>query len=330
MPRPKRDGGKSRPTRKRALTDKIVRELKEEPAAAYYVGDIACPDLLVRVYPSGRRSLYFRYRRRGSPKYFKFGLIEVAEARKLAAKLQLSVLEGRDPVAERDAQRNAGTFAELADRYVTEYAKKRNKSWTQAEYLIRKYVLPSWGGLPANTIARRDVRAMLGRIASTSVGNQVLAACSAIFTWAVKMEVIAFNPCRGVDRNATQDRERILSDSELPKFWKALDAIDPIRAAALKCILLLGQRPGEISHMRVEHIDDCGAFPARPSPRPAGREQRISDLTQFGCQSRCRPSSQRRATKLSTGLRSARVVRQSRGSTPPCARSALASDSTLR
>jgi len=31
----------------------------------------------------------------------------------------------------------------------------------------------------------------------------VLASASAIFTWATKQELLANNPCRGVERNAT-------------------------------------------------------------------------------------------------------------------------------
>jgi len=46
----------------------------------------------------------------------------------------------------------------------------------------------------------------------------------------------------------------VLADSEVPKFWKAFDELNPVRGAALKAILLLGQRPGEICNMRYEHI----------------------------------------------------------------------------
>ena len=48
----------------------------------------------------------------------------------------------------------------------------------------------------------------------------------------------------------------MLSDSEIPLFWAAFDGAG-LAGTALKLILLLGQRPGEVSHMRFEHID-CG------------------------------------------------------------------------
>jgi hypothetical protein len=58
--------------------------------------------------------------------------------------------------------------------------------------------------LPAPMCARPSPRSML-----RCWRNQVLAAASAIFSWAVKQEIVLNNPCRGVDKN--KSRERILS-----------------------------------------------------------------------------------------------------------------------
>jgi integrase len=97
---------------------------------------------------------------------------------------------------------------------------------------------------------------MMGKLEAPILANQVLAAASAVFSWGVKMEVLTFNPCHNVDRNKTKSRERVLSDSELPRFWAACDNVDFIAGRALRLILLTGQRPGEVSHMRWEHIED--------------------------------------------------------------------------
>jgi integrase len=171
-------------------------------------------------------------------------------------KIRLAVAEGKDPVAERQAERGAGTFAELADRYLAEHAKKKNKSWKQSRALVERHLLPRWGKLDAKAITRADVRAVIGKIAAPVLANQVLAAGSAIFSWGMKQEVVAVNPCRGVDRNETKSRERILAHSEVLSFWKAFDDTGLIVSTALKVILLTGQRPGEVSKMRREHIVD--------------------------------------------------------------------------
>ena len=76
----------------------------------------------------------------------------------------LRVATGEDPQAIRAAQRAAGTFAETAARYLEEYAKKRNKSWKQADALVREPLLPPWAKLAIKDIARSNVRAVMGRI----------------------------------------------------------------------------------------------------------------------------------------------------------------------
>jgi integrase len=120
---------------------------------------------------------------------------------------------------------------------------------------VRRHLLPAWGNLTAQSITRSDVRAIMGKIAAPIAANQTLAAASAIFTWAVKQELVPNNPCRGVERNATQSRERVLSDAEVPLFWKAMGEAG-VAGMALRVLLLTGQRPGEVSLMRFDQIEN--------------------------------------------------------------------------
>jgi len=240
------------------LTELGVRNAR--PAkAAYLVWDTHQRGLALRVQPTGSKSFVAVYSRHGRPRWLLLGkadAIALSDARTMAAEAMLAVAKGGDPAAEKKAERGAGTFAELAQKYLEQYAKKRNKSWKQADALVRRFAIPKWGKLPAPSITRDDVKTMMSRIEAPIVANQTLAAISAIFTWAVRENHITVNPCKLVDRNQTRSRERVLADSELPLFWQAFDEIDPVRARALKAILLLGQRPGEVAHMRREHIVD--------------------------------------------------------------------------
>jgi hypothetical protein len=47
----------------------------------------------------------------------------------------------------------------LHDRYLEQHAKKHNKSWKQADALVRRLALPRWGKLQASTITRGDMKA---------------------------------------------------------------------------------------------------------------------------------------------------------------------------
>src|SRR5215831_7548653 len=111
------------------------------------------PGLVLRTRPSGHKSYYFVYNFRGRTRWYRIGQVGLTDARRLAAELHAQVLvERRDPQAEKLADRTAGTFAELHARYVEEWAKRRNKSWRQADYLVRMHLLPRWAKLDAKSI----------------------------------------------------------------------------------------------------------------------------------------------------------------------------------
>jgi integrase len=225
--------------------------------------------LAIRIRPTGARAWKAIYNRHGRTRWLHLGdatAIGLADARQLAAEAMLAVARGADPAADRKAQRSQGTFAELAARYVAEYAQKRNKSWKQADRLVRMELLPYWGKLQAGSISRADVKALMARITKPVLANQTLAAASAIFSWAIREELLTANPCRSIERNETKSRERVLTDSEIPQFWALFDEAG-VAGRALKVLLLSGQRPGEVASMRREHIaDGWWTMPGAPVP----------------------------------------------------------------
>lgn len=238
-------------------------------ARAYLIWDTLARGLVVRVQPSGRKSFCVIYRFRGRPRWLYLGdasVLPLSEARERATEIMLQVIRGTDPASERTTQKpSALGFSHLAARYVDEHAQRKNKSWKQASYLIRRHVLPSWSDLSAEEIKRSDVRALLGTINGASLSNQILAAISAIFSWACNQEILSNNPCRGVERHAKVSRERVLSDAEVKLFWSAFDDAGLV-GAALQVLLLTGQRPGEIAAMQWKHIADGGwwTMPGHP------------------------------------------------------------------
>jgi integrase len=256
-----------RAPRKQRITELTVRKVRPQ-AKAFLTWDTKAPNLALRVQPTGHKSWVVVYPRHGRSRWLTLGnaaSIPLESARLQAQKTMVKVSEGNDPAADRKAERGAGTFSDLAAKYL-EHAKKHNRSWPQADALVRRFAIPRWGKLQASSITRGDVKTMMTRIEAPIVANQTLAAVSAIFSWGVKEEIVTTNPCKLVERNPTRSRERILRDSELPLFWKAFGDLGPVRGAALKAILLLGQRPGEIANMRIEHIrDGWWEMPGAPS-----------------------------------------------------------------
>ena len=257
-----------RAANKRKLTPLYVQKAKPQ-AVPYMTWDTLQRGLALRIEPSGYRAFKVVYRHHNCPRWFHLGAadaVSLADARKFAAEIMLEVIRGKDPAAERKAQRTAGTFEELAARYL-DYAKRKNKSWQQAAALVRRFLLPKWSKLQANTVSRADMKLIMTSLGATPVlANQVLAAASAVFTWGIKEDLVTTNPCRGVERNQTKSRERILADSEIPAFWSAFGNAG-VQGAALRVLLLTGQRPGEVAAMRHEHIrDGWWTLPGKPDP----------------------------------------------------------------
>jgi hypothetical protein len=290
MLRPRKDGEPARDARKQKLTELTVRKAKPE-AAPYNVWDQQQRGLCLRVQPSGRSAFKCVYFNHGRPRWYHIGAADavgLADARKIAAEVMLQAIKGADPVADRRAQRGAGTFEELAGRYL-DHAKGKNKSWRQADALVRRYLLPRWAKLQASAITRADVRSLVGRVEAPVLANQILAHASAVFSWAVKQELLAANPCRGFERHKTRSRERVLSDSEVRLFWAAFGDAG-LAGAALKVLLLCGQRPGEISCMRGQDVVD-GWWTLQAKSSVIGLGQKTGGPTAYFCRKRCAGSS---------------------------------------
>jgi len=125
------------PADKRVLTELLLRRLRPR-AHRFLIWDRKQSGLALQIRPNGRRGWKCIYSCRGRVRWFHLGdgnAIGLQQARELARDIMYAVAKGEDPQAEKRARRNAGTFAELAERYVEDYAKRRNKSWRQGDKL---------------------------------------------------------------------------------------------------------------------------------------------------------------------------------------------------
>lgn len=293
MPRPRRDGAAPRRANKRKLNELYIRHLRGKPQDhPFLVWDQTQPGLVLSVRRSGVLTYKAVYRHHGRLRWYTMDKgISLAAAREKARDVRDRAFKGEDPHADdKGGRQNFITFEKLASLYVEEHSKKKNRSWEQADSLVKKNLLRRLGKREARDITTTDVEDAL-KDKAPMIFNQILAAASAIFNWAIKEEKkprgiktgVRDNPCKDIVRNDTKSRERRLWDSEVPKFWSEFDGgaadgeapqagsrpvVTYVTGAMLKMILLTGQRPGEVSHMRYEHIVDGGwwQMPAEPVP----------------------------------------------------------------
>ncbi|MFZ0196757.1 MAG: Arm DNA-binding domain-containing protein, partial [Pseudolabrys sp.] len=125
MARPRRDGTPPRQPIKKKFTSVFIDSLKPD-ARMLIAYDAHQRGLAVTVQPvSGKKTWKAIYYVNGFPRWYHIGAadsIGLADARKIAATIMLRAATGEDPVALRKADRDQGTFEELATQYRDQYA----------------------------------------------------------------------------------------------------------------------------------------------------------------------------------------------------------------
>jgi Arm DNA-binding domain len=108
VPRKRRDGTPARAANKYKLTALSVKN-----AQADLTWDTEQKGLALSVQASGRKAWKCVYRYHGRPRWYRIGdaaAITLADARKLAGRVMFQVAEGKDPQAERRAERYSWSY----------------------------------------------------------------------------------------------------------------------------------------------------------------------------------------------------------------------------
>jgi integrase len=203
-------------------------------------------------------------------------------ARREAIRFLGLIRDGQDPAAERAADKAAPTLAELAQRYMSEYAERHKKprSVEEDRRLLRLYVLPALGHLQARVITKADVARLHSSLHATPVAaNRALALLSTMFGWAERVgeRLDGTNPCRYVDRNPEKGRERLLSAEELARLGDVLNQAEAAgiadwrSVAVVRLLLFTGARLSEMLGLRWEWINLSSGVVRLPDSKTGAR-----------------------------------------------------------
>ncbi|MCY4384222.1 MAG: tyrosine-type recombinase/integrase [Nitrospinae bacterium] len=256
----------TKPTMK-TISNRMVDRLAVDKDTVYWDRDLT--GFGVRVYPTGSKVYVAQARGPGGPRRVtvgRHGVVGADEARKRAALVIAQVKAGGEALPK--APGPGPTVAELAERYLAEYAGARCKPRTvkKLRSVVRRHILPALGRMPLGAVERAHAAGLHRKLGATpAAANQALDALSAMYGQAADWGLVpeGTNPCRGVMKYRLRRRERFLTEAEFERLGNALDEVEvegrAYAAAAVRLLALTGCRKSEILDLRWEDVDPGAA-----------------------------------------------------------------------
>ncbi len=241
----------------------------------YIAWDNDIPGFGVRVMPSSRKSFVLQYRAGRRSRRMVLGYVNVVtpeQARRMAIQHLAALRHGIDPLAERDAGRDAVTVGDLAARFDAEHIAVHLKPSTQKEYRrsLEKFILPFFGKRPIAEVSREEVASFHHKHRHVPYqANRCLEILSKMFNlaelWGLRPD--GSNPRKHIRKYREEKRERFLSAAELRRVGEVLREMEeeglelPSAIAAVMLLILTGCRLNEIMTLKWEYVDlDAGVL----------------------------------------------------------------------
>lgn len=262
------------------LTPAAAREMK--PGDELYDHEVSGLQLIAKATVN---SWHLRYKTKAGihrkPKLGTFPEMSLSSARETAKHLKERIARGEDPSGEWRASSAVPTVAELCDRYLKEWAKRRLSPNTikQQAQTIKAQIIPGLGRKRLTEVSRADVDAFLDSVYNREFMTPIerkrrgdtahwsaltaRALLSKLFTLAVhyfEIEGVS-NPVVCTTIYSRKRRKRHATPQEFPSITAALNTLTetaPLAAACIWTLLLTGGRVSEILNVRVEQYLDKG------------------------------------------------------------------------
>jgi integrase len=274
------------------LSDKLLRRLPIPKHGNTVTFDDTVKGFGARVTAAGTRGFVLKYRRKadGRRRQFTIGSYpdwSVAAAREEAKRLKREVDGGADPVGEQEESRAAPTITDLCQRFVLDYL-PRKRPTTQRVYRqqIVADILPAFDRSKVTAITHADVDRWHHKLSARAPthANRTLAVLSKMFSLAIRWGWRVDNPCKGVERNQEEKRERYLSGTELARLSAALAELrDQGAANAVRLLLLTGARRGELLAAKWPDIDLEAGVWSKPATTTKQKKRHPVPLSGAAC-----------------------------------------------
>jgi integrase len=261
---------------------KIIKTVVDKLPPGSLVWDAECIGFHVRRQKGEAKVYSVFYRTKdGRQRFCKIGRHgspwTVDEARKKAREILVEVEKGGDPAGETYADRKAATVAELCDVYleaasagrllIRGKAKKASTLVTD-KGRVEQHIKRLLGQLKVAAVTRRDIERFQDSVSEggpsarapggKGTASRTVALLGAIFQFAIKRDMRADNPCRGVERHADGRRDRRVTEAEYTRLGEVLRTIPnvwPVAIAAAHFLAVTGWRRGEMLGLKWSEVD---------------------------------------------------------------------------
>ena len=266
------------------LTAIKIERTKPPKTGHIELADGVIGGLRLRVSATGRKAFILSTRVNGQLRrkvIGEFPKMTLAKARTEADRLKGAPAEWIEASPSPRLDRNS--FGAAAERYIKREVPglKRGK---ETESVIRRELLPEWRDVPIADIRKRDairlIDAVLDR-GTPSAAFRLHETIKRLFSWALDRDDIEADPMAGLKPPFRKvPRQRVLSDDEIRDVWAAAEDYSYPYGAAVKMLLLTGQRLREVSEMSWAEIDLDAAEWSLPSERTKSAKPHIVPLSQ--------------------------------------------------
>jgi integrase len=127
----------------------------------------------------------------------------------------------------------------------------------QVSRIIDHDLLPAWRGRRIDAITKRDVIALLDGICDRGArakAGLVYTYLSRFFKWCTGRGVVTSSPMNGLEPpGKIESRDRVLTDDELARVWRACD--DGPCGSAFRLLALTGLRREQVGRLRWSEIE---------------------------------------------------------------------------
>ena len=266
--------------------------------------DSALAGFGLRIEPTGVKTFIAKYRANGGGRSAtqrvvtigRFGTLTAEQARKQAKTILGGAATGSDPAAELQVKRREMKMSALVDLYESEGCviqrgkrqgepmKPRTKEYTVAR--LRHHVVPLLGHKRVSEINAGDIERFVADVTAgktacdekvgprrriivrggAGAARKVVRDLSAVFSFAIRSEILRRNPCESAAVRKTDNRnERFLTLDEVTLLGAALDALEqegvnPKAANIARLWALTGCRRDEIAGLNWAEVDVDGGL----------------------------------------------------------------------